>query len=100
MVCEKSFFFYGISKHTIPKLYASATDIACDGGGVGDQGGCDLMLFPRTSLDIPGCWIIATFKLWVLSDHPSSSSTSYASRPRASKLLLLCLCEAPPPLLL
>ncbi|CAK9875825.1 unnamed protein product [Sphagnum jensenii] len=37
MVCEKSFFFYGISKHTIPKLYASATDIACDGGGAGDQ---------------------------------------------------------------
>jgi hypothetical protein len=32
-------------------------------------------------------------------DHPSSSSTSYAGRPQASKLLLLlCLCEAPPTL--
>jgi hypothetical protein len=106
MVCEKSFFFYGISKHTIPKLYASATDIACDGDGVADQGACNSMLFPRTSLDIPGCWIIATCKVWVLSrpsklflyflcrpaglKHPSSSS-SFAF----VKLLLLCFCEAP-----
>jgi hypothetical protein len=43
-------------------------------------------------LDIPGCWIIATCKVWMLSDHPSSSSASYAGRPQASKLL-------PPPLL-
>lgn len=28
-------------------------------------------------------------------DHPSSSSTSYVGQSQASKLLLLCLCEAP-----
>lgn len=89
MVCEKSFFFYGISKHTIPKLYASATDIACDGDGVADQGGCDSMLFPRTSLDIPGCWIIATCKVWVLS-RPSKLFLYFLCRPASS-------IQAPPP---
>jgi hypothetical protein len=103
MVCEKSFFFCGISKHTIPKLYASATDIACDGGGVGDQGGCNLMLFSRTSqhpwlldyCNMQSLGAIKTIQALPLLlmraglKHPSSSSFAFV------KLLLLCFCEAP-----
>jgi hypothetical protein len=63
-----------------PKLYTSATDIACDGGG--DQGGCDLMLLPRTSQHP---WLLDYCNLQSLGAiRPSKLNLCFLCRPASS----------------
>jgi hypothetical protein len=73
-------------------LVMAEADIACDGGGVGDQGGWDLMLFPRTSRHP-----------WLLDYYRNMQSLG-AIRPSKRFLCFLCRpassIQAPPPLLL
>jgi len=98
MVCEKSFFWVMASQnipsqsctHLLRILLVMLVVIkeVCDGGG--EQGGLRFAALSKdfsTSLNVG---LLQHSKSGVLSDHPSSSSASYAGQPQASKLLFLC----------